>query len=338
MKLRILVATAFCLALLAACTKVSGPLQLYFIGSSRFTSGNRASLGAGDTLATRIYATADTTIGLKEVRITVTYSPNRQSFAYPVPITSFLFTTLPSGEQITYLDTLLKAPYPRNFLLTSVFGVRTTAGSEKWVYEATDQAGNTSTRSFVASMRRYDSLAVYNDYFLRLNVPARGMSVRRFVQLKSGLALPAYTVLGTSVTPTPDQQALTDMVQSVDGLRLFSPDSLSSAVALPATRWPIAKRRATRFRLTALDSNGYTSQQDTISIRQQYKQATTRVQAVLRGLAANQVYAFRTAPFGLGALPTFGLLRVVSVPGGAAAGLQLEVRVAKQAQGVAFSE
>ena len=338
MKLRILVATAFCLALLAACTKVSGPLQLYFIGSSRFTSGNKSSLGAGDTLATRIYATADTAIGLKEVRITVTYSPNRQPFAYPVPITSFLFTTLPSGEQITYLDTLLKAPYQRTFLLTSVFGVRTTAGSEKWVYEATDQAGNTSTRSFVASMRRYDSLAVYNDYFLRLNVPARGVSVRRFVQLKSGLALPAYTVLGTSATPTPDQQALTDMVQSVDGLRLFSPDSLSNAVTLPATRWPIAKRRATRFRLTTLDITGYTSQQDTISIRQQYKQATTRVQAVLRGLAANQVYAFRTAPFGLGALPTFGLLRVVSVPGGTAAGLQLEVRVAKQAQGVAFSE
>lgn len=336
---RLVLALAFLLALLAACTKVSGPLQLFFIGSTRFTSGNRAGLGAGDTLATRLYAVVNDTKGngLREVRITTTYSPSRQPFAYPLPLTAFVYSSLPTPEQITYLDTTFTTPYPKNFLLTSVFGVRTTAGTERWEYEATDSLGNTAIRSFVATVRRSDSTAVFNDYFLRLNVPARGVGTRRFIQLKSGLALPAYTVLGTSANRSHTQQALTDLVQSIDGLRLFSPDSLSRAVTVSATTWPLAQRRATRFRLTTLDATGFSGQQDTISIRQQYRQANSRVRAVLQGLTVNQVFAFRTAPFG-GAPPTFGLLRVVSTPGGASAGLQLEVRAAKQAQAVAFSE
>jgi len=339
MTLRILFATGFLLLLLAACTKVSGPLQLYFIGSTRFTSGNKTNLGAGDTLATRIFIAADSAggQGLKQVRATVTYSPSRQPFAYPSPITAFVFSSLPTGEQVTYLDTVFAAPYRKNFLLTSVFGVRTTAGSERWEYTATDAAGNTATRAFIATVRRTDSVLVYHDYYLRLNVPARGVGTRRFIQLKSGLALPAYTVLGTSVNPTPNQQGLTDLVQSIDGLRLFSPDTLGSVVRLPDARWPTARRRATRFRLTALDAAGFAGQQDTIAIRQQYGQAAPRVRQSLSSLAAGQVYAFRTSPAG-GAPPTFGLLRVVSVPGGSSAGLQLEVRVAKQAQAVAFAE
>lgn len=339
MTLRILFATGFLLLLLAACTKVSGPLQLYFIGSTRFTSGNRTSLGAGDTLATRIFVAADSAggQGLRQVRVTATYSPSRQPFAYPSPITAFVFSTLPPGEQIIYLDTVFAAPYRKNFLLTSTFGVRTTAGSERWEYTATDAAGNAATRAFVATVRRADSTNLYHDYFLRLNVPARGVGARRFIQLKSGLALPAYTVLGTSPNHMPDQQGLTDLVQSIDGLRLFSPDTLGRVVRLPTDRWSTARRRATRFRLTALDAAGFAGQQDTIGIRQQYRQATARVRQSLSGLTVNQVYAFRTSPAG-GAPPTFGLLRVVSVPGGSSAGLQLEVRVAKQAQAVAFSE
>ncbi|NML66005.1 hypothetical protein HHL22_12400 [Hymenobacter sp. RP-2-7] len=338
---RILFATGFLLLLLAACTKVSGPLQLYFIGSSRFTSGNRTGLGAGDTLATRVFVAADSLggIGLKEVRVTVTYRPSRQPFAYPVPLTAFVFNNLPTDEQIVYLDTVFAAPYRKNFLLTSVFGVRTTAGAERWEYTATDAAGNTSTRAFTATARRTsaDSAQLYNDYFLRLNVPARGVGTRRFIQLKSGLALPAYTVLGTSANPTPDQQGLTDLVQSIDGLRLFSPDTLGSVVRLPSDRWPTGKRRATRFRLTTLDKTGFDGTQDTTAIRQQYGQAASRVRQSLTGLTVNQVYAFRTKPFGA-APPSFGLLRVVGVPGGSSAGLQLEVRVAKQAQSVAFLE
>lgn len=343
MNVRILLATGLLLVLLAACTKVSPPLQLFFIGSTRFTSGNKTGVGPGDTLATRLYATDSSRgNGLARLRITTTYSPSRQPFAYPLPLTAFLYTSLPPAEEVVYLDSTLAVPNLHTFLYTSVFSARTTSGSERWQYEMTGADGNTASRSFVVAVRRADSATVvYHDYYLRLNVPARdvrgGPANRRFIQLKSGLALPAYSVLGTSGNPTPSQQGLTDLVQSVDGLQLFSPDTLGSVVTLPELRWPSQQRRATRFRLTALNATGYSSQQDTISIRQQYTQSPARPRQSLRGLTANQVFAFRTAPYG-GAPSTFGLLRVVSVPGGSSAGLQLEVRVAKQPQSVAFSE
>lgn len=217
---------------LGACTKVSGPLQLYFVGSSRFTSGNKLGQGAGDTLATRVFAATSSTssASLKRLFVRVTYTPNYQPFAYPQPLTSFVFSNLPAGQQYTYLDTTL-SPGTKSYLLTSVFGVRTTSGAERWEYEATDTDGNTSSRSFVTTVRRTDSTLTYHNYPLRLNVPARGKSVRRFIQLKPGLAWPAYTVLGTAPNPSPALQGLIDMVQSADGLSLSSPDILGTTIS-----------------------------------------------------------------------------------------------------------
>jgi|GEM_PF-1355676 len=336
---RILLATAFVTLLLGglgACTKVSGPLQLYFVGSSRFTSGNKTGQQPGDTLATRVFATTSTAspASLQRLLVRVTYTPNYQPFAYPQPLTAFVFSNLPAGQQYTYLDTLLSAG-TKSYLLTSVFGVRTTAGAERWEYEATDTDGHTASRSFVTTVRRGDSTQIYHNYPLRLNVPARGVSVRRFIQLKPGLAWPAYTVLGTAPNSTPALQGLIDMVQSVDGLRLLSPDTLGNTVSTKV--WADSRRRATRFRLTALASADFASQQDTIAIRQQYATARGGVRQSISNLTVGQVYAFRTRPL-QNQLPTFGLLRVVSVPGGSAAGLQLEVRVAKQALNAAFTE
>lgn len=336
MRLSVLFLGAALLGGLGACTKVSGPLQLYFVGSSRFTSGNKLGQQPGDTLATRVFMTTSSasSASLKQLLVRVTYSPTYQPFAYPQPLTAFIFSNLPSGQQVTYLDTLLSAG-TKSFLLTSVFGVRTTSGAERWEYEATDTDGNTSTRSFVTTVRRADSTLVYHDYPLRLNVPARGVSVRRFIQLKPGLAWPAYTVLGTGPNPTPALQGLIDVVQSVDGLTLSSPDVLS---AISTKVWKTGSRRATRFRLTALVNTDFTSQQDTLAIRRQYVTASGSVQSSITNLTAGQVYAFRTQPLPAGSRSTFGLLRVVSVPGGSAAGLQLEVRVAKQPTDVAFTE
>jgi hypothetical protein len=321
---------------LGSCTKVSGPLQLYFVGSSRFTSGNKTGQQPGDTLATRVFAATSTSspASLQRLLVRVTYTPNYQPFAYPQPLTAFVFSNLPAGQQYTYLDTLLSAG-TKSYLLTSVFGVRTTAGAERWEYEATDTDGNTSSRSFVTTVRRGDSTLTYHNYPLRLNVPARGPSVRRFIQLKPGLAWPTYTVLSTGPNPTAALQGLIDMVQSVDGLSLLSPDALGKTV--PDAVWPATRRRATRFRLTALANVDFTSQQDTLAIRQQYVTARGNVQQSLSNLTVGQVYAFRTTPL-QNQRPTFGLLRVASVPGGSAAGLQLEVRVAKQAIDVAFTE
>lgn len=201
MRFTILLFGAALLGGLGACTKVSGPLQLYFVGSSRFTSGNKLGQQPGDTLATRVFAATSSasTASLKELRVRVTYTPTYQPFAYPQPLTAFIFSNLPSGQQVTYLDTMLTAG-TKSFLLTSVFGVRTTSGAERWEYEASDTDGNTSIRSFVTTVRRGDSTLTYHNYPLRLNVPARGVSVRRFIQLKPGLAWPNYTVLGTTTS------------------------------------------------------------------------------------------------------------------------------------------
>ncbi|GAA4503634.1 hypothetical protein GCM10023172_28820 [Hymenobacter ginsengisoli] len=310
------------LSLLAGCgAKTNGPLALYFVGSSRFTTGNKTNVAPGDTLATNLYALANGSNTLQHFRATVTYTPQREPFAYPTPITAF-FNNVPADPEVTYLDSTFTGT---DFLYTPVFGVRTTAGTERWTFTATDKDGNTSARAFVLSVRRSDSLAVYHDYTLKLRVPASGVGARRFIDLKSGLALPAYSVVGSA--PNAELQQKTDVVVLPDGLRLASPDTLGKL--LNDTRWPAARRSSTRFRLTALSATDFTSAQDTITIQSQF---TGAGRAYLPALALNQVYAFRaTRPQGVRPLYVYGLLLVRSVPNGTSSvGLQLEVRLAKQ--------
>lgn len=312
--------------LLAGCgAKSSGPLSLYFISSSRFTSGNRTSVGAGDTLATSLYAlTNDQGNQLTHFRATVAYTPRREPFAYPTQLSLFINNVRPDPE-VTFLDTTITGS---DFLYTPVFGTRTTAGTERWTFTAQDKDGNSSTRSFVLSVRRADSLDLYNDYTLRLRVPATGLGARRFIDLKSGLALPAYSVVGQ--VPNPALQQLTDIIVLPDGLRLVSPDTLSAAsslLRLSDSRWPASNRRSTRFRLTTLAADGFTSARDSVAIQSQF---TGAGRAYVRALAINQVYAFRAFRAD-GTTPIYGLMRVLSVPNGTSAvGLQLQVRVAKK--------
>jgi hypothetical protein len=317
--------------LVAGCgAKTNGPLGLYFISSSRFTSGNRTGVGAADTLATSLYAITDTITDtsnrLTQFTATVRYSPRREPFAYPTQLNLFL-NNVPADPEVTYLDTMLTRG---DFLYTAVLGARTTAGTERWVFTAKDKSGNTSARSFVLAVRRSDSLSAYNDYTLRLRVPATTVSARRFIDFKSGLALPAYSLLGKTVpdplTKTPLQK-LTDVIVLPDGLRLVSPDSAAQYTPLDATRWPVANRSSTRFRLTTLLPADFTSAQTATVIQNQF---TGSGRAYIRSLALDQVYAFRaTKPDGT--TPVYGLLRVVSVPNGTSTvGLQLQVRTAKQ--------
>lgn len=313
----------FCGVLLAGCgAKTSGPLNLYFISSSRFTSGNRTGVGAADTLATSLYAlTSDKANPLTHFTATVTYSPRREPFAYPTQLSLFI-NNVPPDPEVTYLDTTLTDV---DFLYTSVFGARTTAGTERWVFTAKDKSGNTSTRSFVLAERRTDSLAIFHDYTLRLRVPATTVSARRFIDLKSGLALPAYSVVGE--VPNPVLQQLTDVIVLPDGLRLASPDTLAALLRLNDARWPVANRRRTRFRLTTLLPTDFTSAQDSVAIQNQF---TGTGRAYISALILNQVYAFRAfRPDGV--TPIYGLMRVLSVPNGTSAvGLQLQIRLAKR--------
>lgn len=326
-----LLLVVLCGFLLAGCAKVSGPLKLYFIGVSRFTSGNRAGLGAGDTLATSLYTTVDNPPGaqnrLMQFTATVRYTPQRAPFAYPVPINLFINNVRPDSL-VTYVDTMLTASPTTNFLFTPVFGVRTTSGTERWTFTASDNNGNSAARAFVLAVRRSDSLAVYHDYTLKLRVPATTQSDRRFIDLKSGLALPAYSVLGVNRPQTMLDQAklqqLTDMVVLPNGLGLASPDAVTP---LDGTRWPVANRRQTRFVLTNYLPTDYNSAQDVATIKGQF--AGTMLSTITT-LVKDQVYAFRAFKDD-GKTPVYGLMRVLSLPNGTnAVGLQLQIRVAKQ--------
>jgi len=320
---------------LAGCgAKATGPLALYFVGSTRFTTGNR-TVGPADTLATNLYALADTTDRanyLTKFTVTVRYSPRRAPFAYPNPINQFI-NNLPA-DSVTFMDSTLaggRRPRPGDFLYTPMFGARTTAGTERWTFTARAQKGDPTARSFTLAVRRSDSTAVFHNYTLNLRVPASTVAARRFIDLKSGLALPAYSVLSSPISPSNiELQQLTDLIVLPDGLRLVSPDSASLYAPLSDTRWLQSNRRRTRFRLTTLGRAGFTSQQDTVAIRDQF---TGAGRAYLPALAINQVYAFRaTNPAGAaGRGSVYGLLLIENVPSGTnSTGLQLQVRLAKQ--------
>ncbi len=311
--------------LVAACAITNSPLKLYFISSSRFTSGSKAGVGAGDTLSTRLYAAtaAGGASRLNHFRVTVTYSPLTAPFAYPTNLATFSYISLPTSQEVVYLDSTL-APTPTDFLYTSTFGARTTSGTETWRFTATDTDGNTSARSFTLAVRRADSIAVYHDYTLRLPASAYGPAARRFIDLKSGLVYPAYAVL-----PNPALQKQTDLILLPDAARLATPDD--PTITLDPARWPAANIHRTRFSLTALNATTFADVQDTIRIQQQF--VASNATTLLTKLAVDQVYAFHTydgTTTSSKPKPIYGLMRVVSLPSGSTAGLQLLVRLAKQ--------
>ncbi|TDN36339.1 hypothetical protein A8B98_10570 [Hymenobacter sp. UV11] len=314
--------------LLAACTKSNSPLKLYYISSSRFTSGSK-TVGAGDTLSTRLYAATSTeaasTNRLTHFRVTVTYSPLTAPFAYPTNLATFSYTSLPTSQEVVYLDSTLTT-LPRDFLYTSTFGARTTSGTETWLFKATDTDSSTSARSFTLAVRRADSTTVYHDY--TLNLPSSnntyGSGARRFIDLKSGLVYPSYSVLSS-----PSLQKKTDLVLLLDAARLATTDEPS--ITLNAKLWSKSTIHPTRFSLTALTPTTFADAKDSISIRQQF--VANNSVTLLNKLVADQVYAFHTydgTDTGSKPKPIYGLMRVVKLPAGSTAGLQLLVRLAKQ--------
>ncbi len=345
---------AFLLAalLLAGCAKEYGPQRLDFVNTARYTSSNRVGLGPADTLATRVFAENKDLNGpgLGRLVITVQYQPRRDPFLYPTPLSSFNRDSIDkSSGNFVYLDSTLSG---NTFSLISVFGVRTTTGSERWQYDlyssASPTTDRTASRAVRLGMRRPDSLAVFHDYTFKLVIPAVGVgtdnavrrnSTRRFLHLRAGLALPAYTVLHAGGPDTPQQvaQQLTDLIILPDGLTLVSPGSAQLSTA----RWPAANRRQTRIYLTGLVASSFENQADSIAIRNVYATAANGAAAtagrVVGPVATGQIYAFRTdesLPLTSTQRPSrYGLLQVVSIPTSTttatSAGLQLRVRMAK---------
>lgn len=333
----------FGLALLAACTDVNekNAQRIDFVGSSRLTASNKTLTLPGDTLASRIYAEAnsdDPSQILTRLRITVTYMPRRNPFLYPTPLSSLNRDSINNNPDagLIYLDTLLTAN-PKNLLFTSVFGVRTTTGSERWQYDLLDPDTTVrASRAFRVSMRRSDSLNTYHDYTLKLLAPANGRGARRFLQLRAGLALPAYSVLSINTSRPASQavlQQLTDLILLPDGLTLVTPDAPPSSVfKLDDKRWPPANRRATRIYRSTETANTFEGLLTATAIRNAFIAANnqnTGSGRLIGPVAAGEVYAFQTG----GTSPREGVLLVVSVPVSNATttttGLQLRVRMAK---------
>ena len=330
------------LSLLAACSvdKEKTSQRIDFVGNTRFTAGNRTGLGAADTVASRLYAEAtDAADLLTRLRITVSYTPRRNPLVYPSPASAVdrsLIDSNPDPEFI-YLDTLLDGAARKNLLFTSVFGVRTTAGSERWEYSLRDAAGTLrASRAFRLSMRRADSLTTYQDYTLKLPVPATGPAARRFLHLRPGLALPAYTVLNTQTSFREEQAALqdsTDLIVLADGLTITSPDA--PTLTINAGRWPADRRRATRIYRARrpISDTTFVTQLTDAAITAAYNAAVAAggTGQLIGPVARGEVYAFRTDE--QNSNHRYGLLLVVSVPTSTTAvttsGLQLRIRMAK---------
>ena len=202
-----------------------------------------------------------------------------------------------------------------------MFGARTTSGSETWTFTATDQDGNRSARAFTLTVRRGDSTQAVHSYALNLPTVARGVAARRFIDLRTGLAYPRYSVRNRAV-----QQSI-DLILLPDGQTLTSPSDPGLKLN---TVWK-APFRQTIFRLTGLNSTAFANEQDTTDIHQQFTTVgaaanTTRLSQLL----ADQVYAFRALDPNNPGNPYWGLLHVLALPTGTTAGLRLEVRLAKQ--------
>jgi hypothetical protein len=342
--MRVLLSLFCLLSLLTGCSKDNGPLRLDFVGATRYISSNRTGVGPADTLSSRIYAEAQDNQLLTRLRITVKYMPRRSPFLYPTPISTLVRDSIDRNEDpgFIYLDTLLdvpaKSPVPatsEKFAFSSTFGVRTTSGVERWQYDLMNSDGSVATsRAFQVSVRRPDSLQAYHDYTLKLPVPASGNAARRFLQLRAGLALPAYSLLGEDMaTNSPNQQAaqqdITDLILLPSGAQLVSPDN-TTLLTLNAGRWPLVRRRKTRILLTNLTTTNYDAAITNTAIAAAFTNAVTGADSTATPvLAAGQVYAYRADYRSR----RYGLIKVISIPTVSTTtntvGLQLQVRTAK---------
>jgi hypothetical protein len=347
--MRLYLAFLMAALVLAGCTKENGPQRLDFVNTTRYTSSNRVGLNPADTLATRVFAENTDANGPKLGRLTVTvfYQPRRNPFVYPTPLSALSRDSIDkSSESFVYLDSALVGVNAANFTFTNVFGVRTTTGSERWQYDLKNSNGDpTASRAVRLSMRRSDSLDVYNDYTLRLVIPAIGVpadvrlkSTRRFLHLRAGLALPAYTVLksGAPGDAQAAAQKLTDLVILPDGLTIVVPNAFTTNTTI----WPSANRCATLIYPTNLTDVTFAAQTTDAGIQAVYTAAASSAATTgttVGPVSTGQVYAFRTdeskAYPGTKTPYRYGLLRVVSIPTSSTttttAGLQLRVRMGK---------
>ena len=337
MRVRLLL---FCVpALLAACAKTNGPVRVDFVGGTGLTSGSQKA-SAADTLATKAYASGTDQL-LKHLTVTVTYKPGLAPISYPALLSSFDPATAPPEQTITYADTVL-AGLPTNsqlkggeYLFVNRFAARTTSGTETWTYAVTDAAGQTARRTLTLNVRNADSAKAFHAYPLRLRpvptpisratLPARDRA-RTYCNLASGLVLPPYALLNGQ-QGLPANQTLVDLVamSRASALSLEAPAARTQAPLLDDHRWPVAQRRVTLLRNTALTAADFTNAVTASAFRTAFAAGARFTPDTLSTgpLIKDQVLAFRTAG---GAT---GLLYIADVLPGTPAAISCLVKVQK---------
>ncbi|TGD78540.1 hypothetical protein [Hymenobacter wooponensis] len=310
------------LGLVACETDLNSGPRVDFVASSRFNTGNRRLTVPGDTVATRIYAEAEKGNRLTRMRITAEYQPLPEGIIYPQ-------AGYREGDQdsftLIYLDTTFETVtrFTEKFAFQSVQPARTTAGKETWRYEATDNNEEVGTRSFTLRLGRADSAFIYHSYRIGLQAPSANNAGRRsFLALRSGLALPKFTVY--KAPQNSDAQQLIDLfyVPSVTtGPGLATP--FYKGAKLTDTIWPI--KRLTRIRQTTLTNTAFTA----LTTPAQFASAFAGGvpfpgdSTYTGSVAKNQVIAFRTPEGKNGAIFVEDIL-TTAIPT-----LVLQVRISK---------
>ncbi|SNC77205.1 hypothetical protein SAMN06265337_3787 [Hymenobacter gelipurpurascens] len=305
---------------LAACQPELNPgPRVDFVASSRFTTGNRRLTTPGDTVATRIYGQAQGGDShLTQLKITATYQPVPEGIIYPQ--SGYEEGKQPTLELI-YLDTLLPTTpaLTKEFAFQSVQPARTTAGTEVWKYEFRDNENRTGSRSFQLRLGRTDSLITYHSYTIGLQAPLANSQMRRsFLALRSGLALPKFTVRRNV-----EAQQLIDLLYIPDaatGPGLATPSN-QRVVDLKA--WPT--KRITRIRSTTLTDATFATFTTTEQLVSAFNAGTVfPSDSTYTGrVTKNQVIAFRTPEGKSGAI----LVQDITTTG--VPTLVLQVRIAK---------
>jgi hypothetical protein len=287
-----------------------GP-RVNFVGSTRFNPASRRITTAGDTVAVKVYAEAESNDApLTHLVIRAEYQPTQLLAEYPVNYTE----KDAEKSSLVYLDTLIANA--REFAFQSVQPARTTAGKEVWTYTFTDSEGKDGVRSFYLRLGRPDSAATFHSYTVPLQAP--GVFGRRsFLALREGLTLPSF-----SLRRLPANQQLVDLVY-VPGSATVAPSLATTADAALKLPWT---GRGTEIRSTPLTPAALTNYSNTEALANAYNlyqgnsfSTPTRTGPLVKG----QVIAFRTPD------NRYGLLAVDNIITTGIPTLVLQVRVSR---------
>ncbi len=333
--------------LLGACSKTATPVQLDFIGTSTLTSGSKV-VNANDTLTTRAYAVGNDN-ALTNLRITVRYEPTRNPIIYPLPLSSYDPKKAVNDDELVYLDSAVTkkkyiktgyngAPRGGEFVFVTRFTARSTSGTERWQYTVTDTTGQSATRAYRLTVHKPDSAALFHNYTVLLRpvlptAPPAPDSVRAqarvFLSLRSGLLLPKYALINNKRTLQANQQ-LIDLicVAKTNTVILSAPaDANPQNLLLNPATWPVANRRATELRRTALTPTDFAGVITTAAFNTAFANGTLFADNLSTGpLAKDQVVAFRVTEANV---VYTGLLLVSDLVPGTSPTLTCSVKVQK---------